>query len=186
MEKNGSDRRLTIKKYSNRRFYDTARSRHVTLREMHDLINEGYDLQITDSKTGEDITHLILTQIIMERDPPKLSIFPAEILHQIIRTQQQLLGNVVEQFFSQVLAAHKASQEQWTRFLRNTIGFSQPSAANPVEWTRTLMEAMLPPNLKTPKAESGDDRDREIAELHDRVAELSQMLERLSGDKPRR
>jgi len=185
METDQSSRQLAIKKYSNRRFYDTTRSRHVTLREMHDLICEGYSLEITDSKSGEDITHLILTQILLERDAPKLSIFPADILHQIIRTQQQFLGSVVEQFFAQVLAAHKASQDQWSRFLRNTIGFGQPAASNPMEWTRSLLESMLPAHMKTAGRNSDhDDRDREIEELHDRVAELSRMVERLSGDRP--
>ena len=51
-----SPRRLIIKKYPNRRYYDATRSRHVTFEELHSLVRDGYELQVTDSKTGEDIT----------------------------------------------------------------------------------------------------------------------------------
>ena len=185
MERDGEHRRLAVKKYTNRRFYDTTRSRHVTLGDMHDLICEGYDLHITGSKTGEDITNVVLTQIILERDPPKLTIFPAETLHQLIRTQQQFVGSVVEQFFARVLESHKTSQEQWSRFLQNTLGIAPMNPANPVEWTRSLMEAVFPvPRPQPePRRPAADERDREVEELNDRVAELSRLVERLAKER---
>ncbi len=179
-------RRLTIKKYSNRRFYDTTRSCHVTLREMHDLVCQGYDLEITDSKSGEDITNVVLTQIILERDPPKLAIFPADVLHQLIRTQQQFLGNVVEQFFAQVLRAHQASQEQWSRFLKNTLGYAAPPAANLADWSRAFMEAFTPARTSPQEAapeDLDDRRDREVERLREQVAELSRQIERMARDR---
>ena len=94
-----SDNRLQIKKYPNRRFYDSTRGRNLSLADLHDLIMAGYELAILDSTTNEDITNQILTQLILERHAPKLAIFPAAILHQIIRTQEQFLGSVLEQFF---------------------------------------------------------------------------------------
>lgn len=177
--------RLVIKKYSNRRFYDTTRSRHVTLGEMYDLICEGYDVEITDSKTREDITNVVLTQIILERDPPKLDIFPAETLHQLIRTQQQFVGSVVEKFFARVLETHKSSHEQWSRFLQNTLGVAPMNPANPAEWTRSFMEAIFPVPRSQPEARRpvDDERDREIEELNNRVAELSRLVERLARER---
>jgi len=130
-----SVRRLSIKKYSNRRFYDATRSRHLTIADMHDLIRDGYDLSIVDSQTGEDITNQVLTQIILDRDPPKLEILPANILHELIRTQQQLLGNVVEQYFRQVLEAQRASQQRWAAFLEKTLGLKSLPSMNPFDWT---------------------------------------------------
>ena len=59
---------IQIKKYPNRRYYDTSNSRHVTLQEMHDLIVSGKDICVTDSRNGDDITNLVLTQILLERD----------------------------------------------------------------------------------------------------------------------
>jgi len=185
MDRDQVPRRLVIKKYPNRRFYDSTRSRHMTLRDMHDLICEGYDLEITDSKSGEDITNVVLTQIILERDPPKLAIFPAETLHQLIRTQQQYVGSVVEQFFARVLETHKSSHEQWSRFLQNTLGIAPMDPANPVEWTRSFMEAIFPAPPQQPESPrpANDQRNREIEELNNRVAELSRLVERLARER---
>ncbi len=176
---------LDIKKYSNRRFYDATRSRHVTLGEMHELICTGHDLTITDSKTGQDITNVVLTQIILDRDPPKLDIFPPDILHQMIRTQQQYLGSVVEQFFSQVLDAHKGSQQQWMQFVRNTFGAATANPLNPMDWTKSLFAAMTPPAMRTTDTSANTDapakpNKREVEELQDQVARLTRLVEQLA------
>ncbi|MBK8914971.1 MAG: hypothetical protein IPM64_10295 [Phycisphaerales bacterium] len=134
------NRRLTIKKYSNRRFYDATRSCHVTLSDMYTLICGGHDLTIIDSETREDITNVVLTQIILERDAPKLTIFPANILHQMIRTKHHMLDSVLEQFFHQVLSGHRESQERWARFLQNTLGFMPPAASASMDWSRQWMD----------------------------------------------
>ncbi|NOT02937.1 MAG: hypothetical protein HOP29_20245 [Phycisphaerales bacterium] len=190
MPDNATPSRLDIKKYANRRFYDTTRSCHITLGEMHNLIRDGYDMKIMDSTTGEDITNPVLTQIILERDSPKLSIFPAEVLHQIIRTQQQYLGSVVEQFFARAMDAHKSSQEQWLRFMRNTLGLASAGPANPLEWTRTLLEGLIPTKVTSNTDEVRDrefdrGRDAEIAELHKRLADLGRQVERMTGERGR-
>jgi polyhydroxyalkanoate synthesis repressor PhaR len=86
----GTDRPLLeIRKYSNRRLYDTTRSRHITAVDLHRLVREGYDVVVTDSATGADITHQVLAQMIVEREAPKLEVFPATLLHEIIRANQQ-------------------------------------------------------------------------------------------------
>lgn len=179
---------LKIKKYSNRRFYDTTRSRHVTLGEMHTLICEGHELEITDGKSGQDITNLVLTQIILERDPPKLDIFPAGVLHQLIRTQRQFMGSVVEQFFAQVLAVHKSSQEQWLRFVRNTIGVPPVMSPNPMDWTRSLMEAIVPSaaprNEDPPQREQPEAPAQEVDALRRQVEALTRRIEQMAGEKP--
>jgi polyhydroxyalkanoate synthesis repressor PhaR len=193
--------RLTIKKYTNRRFYDTTRSCHVTLSDLHDLVAAGNELTIIDSKTGEDITNLVLTQIILERDASKLDMFPANILHQMIRTQQQFLGTVIDQFFAQALATHRASQERWTQFLRNTVGLTPGFPASPLDWTRTLMDAFTPrPNATNEGAARGPAADatrspreaqtgagadnptaaeQELAALREQLAELTRKVEQM-------
>ncbi len=183
---------LKIKKYSNRRFYDTTRSCHVTLRAMHDLICEGHELSITDGKSGDDITNMVLTQIILERDPPKLSMFPTNVLHQVIRTQRQFLGSVVEQFFAQVLGSHKASQEQWHRFIRNTLGVTPTMPTNPMDWTRSMMEAFTASARTAPRSapdpepepEPESASDDEMDALRRQVEELTMQVRNMSD--PRR
>jgi polyhydroxyalkanoate synthesis repressor PhaR len=182
--------KLTIKKYANRRFYDTARSCHVTLGQMYDLIQVGHELEITDAKTGDDITNAVLTQILLERDTPKLGIFPSSVLHEMIRTQQEYLGSVVERFFAQVLSTQSSTQEQWTRFVQNTLGaspFAPVSAANPMAWAESMMKAFVPgaktPSAEPPPVEPPDDRDREVEVLREQVATLTRLIERLADDK---
>lgn len=185
-------KRLKIKRYSNRRFYDATRSCHLTFGDMHDLICAGHELTIEDSSTGDDITNLVLTQIILDRDPPKLGIFPANILHELIRTQQQLLGGVVEQYFRQVVEAQRASQERWSSFLKNTLGFNPLQAMNPLEWTRALMggsrsersaEEAGRAEHAGPAAVSpgGDQRDAELRDLRRQIEALREEMESSKG-----
>ncbi|MGE0482408.1 MAG: polyhydroxyalkanoate synthesis regulator DNA-binding domain-containing protein [Phycisphaerae bacterium] len=202
MTSDPASRAVSVKKYPNRRFYDATHSRHLTLSEMHDLICAGHDLQITDSQSGADITNVVLTQIILERDADKLAAFmPANILHEIIRTQHQYLGAVVDRFFRQVLDAHRASQDRWAQFLQNTLGVNPlappPGAAAPLDWTRFWMGAWMPapassaaPARPAPPP-APDDRAREttaadqLAELQRQIAELTKRVEQLSGGETR-
>lgn len=178
--------KLNIKKYSNRRFYDTTRSCHVTMTQMYDLIHEGWELEIHDAKSGDDITNVVLTQILLERDAPKLDMFPAPVLHQMIRTQQEMLGNVLEQFFAQVLATQQASQAQWNQFLQNTLGRAAQMTSNPLDWTRNMMSAFNPaaassaPNGREPERKSADS---EVEALREQVSSLTKLVEKLASDK---
>lgn len=195
-------KKLAIKKYPNRRFYDTTRSCHVSSSEIHDLIVEGYEVEITDSATGENITNAFLTQLILEHHAPKLSIFPAQTLHQIIRTQQQLLGGVVEQYFRQWADGYRASHDRWLELMRMMFGAAppvappNPPAINPMDWTRAWLEAMnvnarnaQPVNqprssaapVDSASAPSSNDQSREIAELRRQLDALSRKLDQRGG-----
>ncbi len=191
---------LRIKKYSNRRFYDTTRSCHVSLNELYDLVCQGFTLELSDSKSGQDITNIVLTQIILERDAPKLAIFPAEILHQVIRTKEQFLGSVVEEFFRQVLMSQRATQEQWSRFWQNTLGvnpFASAMPTGPADWARTVWGVFggpraagePAPDANPPAAESEPippdpeelaAREQEIRDLRKQITDLASRLEHLS------
>src|SRR4051812_28138424 len=96
---NQETRRLVIRKYPNRRYYDSTRSRHVTLEDIHTLIRDGYDVQVTDSRSGQDITGRVLTQIIVELDSPKLDVFPVPLLHKLLRSSEQLVTDFVQKYF---------------------------------------------------------------------------------------
>lgn len=194
-EATDSPRRLIIKKYPNRRFYDTTRSCHVSSAEIHDLIVQGYEVEITDSATGDNITNAFLTQLILEHHAPKLSIFPTQTLHQIIRTQQQFLGGVMEQFFRQWADSYRASHDRWLELMRMMFGTTPPmpnppaAAVNPMDWTRAWLDAMSgasrPPATgaapPAPETRDSTDRDREIAELRSRIEALSKKLDQKSG-----
>src|SRR4051794_19704498 len=87
---------VVIKKYGNRRLYDTAASRYVNLDEVAGLVRAGADIQVVDAKTGEDLTRPVLTQIIMEEAKDQRAGLPLELLRQLIvatdHAQQQFLS----------------------------------------------------------------------------------------------
>src|SRR5260370_40028739 len=96
-------KRLELKKYPNRRYYDATHSRHLTLEEIRSLIQQGYDIRVTDAKTSADITAQVLTQIILELDTPKLDALPIPLLLRLIRMSDQLVKDFIEKYFNQAL-----------------------------------------------------------------------------------
>ena len=129
---------VELRRYPNRRYYDRTRSQHLTLEQIYQLVCDGYEVKVSDSKTGEDITAKVLAQLIIEHDPPKLAAFPAGLLHQIIRSNESLLRDFVEKYFSRALSAYLASQKEFDRYLEQVFGLSGvPSMGR--EWTRMMM-----------------------------------------------
>lgn len=135
-------RLMRVRKYPNRRLYDATNSRDLTMAELYDHVAAGGEVEVTDSKSGEDITNAVLIQLLLERDMRKLSIFPSAILHQVIRTQHQFLGGVVEQFFRQAIEAQRSTQEQWSQFLQRTLGVAPTGAIDPIAWSRQFFPAV--------------------------------------------
>lgn len=91
--------KLLLKKYANRRLYDTEKSAYVTLNQVADMIKQGRQVEVIDAKIKEDVTALILTQIILEESRNKNVLLPVPLLHLII----QYGGNVLEEFFEKYL-----------------------------------------------------------------------------------
>jgi polyhydroxyalkanoate synthesis repressor PhaR len=87
--------KLLLKKYANRRLYDTEKSKYVTLTQVASAIKEGRQVEVVDAKTKEDVTAFILTQIILEEAKNKNALLPASLLHLVI----QHGGNVLQEFF---------------------------------------------------------------------------------------
>src|SRR3972149_5401640 len=81
---------IQIKRYPNRRFYARNTSKYVSLPEIEEMIRQGRTVDVVDSQTGESITHAVLTQIILERQPEKMSLFPIAMLHSIVRSNEAM------------------------------------------------------------------------------------------------
>jgi len=108
---------ITIKKYSNRRLYDMAHSRYLTIEELGELIQQGFDVQVLDSKTKEDITQAILTQIVMERDG--IYLFSSSFLHQVIRNREGILGEFFTDFVPKMLDSYLDTRDAMQRQISN-------------------------------------------------------------------
>lgn len=191
-EPTGETKRLDIRKYPNRRYYDTTRSRHVTLEEIYALIRSGYDVQITDSKTGDDITTKVLAQIIIELDPPKLGVFPVPLLHRLLRSNEQLMTDFVHKYFNEPLTAFLDSQRNFEQYLRQAMGL-QSATPTIADWTKMMWGPFNPglwrtppqptpgavPNAAPPTPSAAGRTQAETEELRNMVDRLRAEVERL-------
>jgi polyhydroxyalkanoate synthesis repressor PhaR len=132
-----ADKRL-IKKYPNRRLYDTAISSYVTLEDVKGLVLDGVDFEVTDAKTGTDLTRTILLQIISEEEEGGEPIFSSELLAQIIRAyggnMQSLLTSYLEKSMDLWADQQKALRERARTFM---------DASNPVQVLSQITEQNL-------------------------------------------
>jgi polyhydroxyalkanoate synthesis repressor PhaR len=182
--------RLEIKKYPNRRYYDTTHSRHLTLEEIRSLIQQGYDLRVIDARTHADITAQVLTQIILELDSTKLDSLPVPLLLRLIRVNDQLIKDFIEKYFNQALQSFVNYQRQFEEQIRRTHGLPTmfPGVA---AWTKAVLDpftaafnsgraqepaAPAPP----PPAEAAP------ADLQEQVRNLQQQLAELKRQRPAR
>ena len=111
-----SDKPRIIKKYPNRRLYDTANSGYITLADVKQMVLENIEFQVVDAKSGEDLTRSILLQIILEEEAGGMPMFSSEMLAQMIRfygsAQQTVMGQYIEQNVKAFLAIQKKLQDQ--------------------------------------------------------------------------
>jgi polyhydroxyalkanoate synthesis repressor PhaR len=185
MTKNNSDepRTLEIRKYQNRRYYDSTRSRHLSLQQIHKLIIGGYNIRVLDAKTSEDITPKVLTQILLEYEPVKLDMFSNELLTRAIRVNDRLLKDFVDLYFRQAFEAFCGSQKQVDQMLRQAHNLTSmlPSAASSVA---NLLPPWMP--LSTPLRSarapvSESNKEPGSAALQNEVAALREEISKLNA-----
>ena len=133
---------ITIKKYSNRRLYDTSRSQYITLDELATLIRDGEDVQVQDAKSGEDLTQAVLAQIIIEsRGAAKL--LPTSMLTQLIRMEEDALAEFFSYYMSWSLSFYlKAKARTRRRFSSLSGAFSPFGGSMPGESFAQWFQAM--------------------------------------------
>jgi polyhydroxyalkanoate synthesis repressor PhaR len=178
---------LRIRKYPNRRYYDSTRSRHLTLEEIYAAIREGYEIEVLDSKTGDDITARVLAQMIIELDPPKLGIFPVPLLHRLLRANEQLVTDFTQKYFNQALEAFLDSQRKFEQSLRNTLGLktSTPSVA---DWAKVMWGPLHPTvwsGGENGSAPAEADPASEVDQLRREVDDLKKQLSAKASKPPR-
>jgi polyhydroxyalkanoate synthesis repressor PhaR len=169
---------LHLRKYPNRRYYDTTRSRHVTLQEIHELIRQEYEIQVTDSKTGTDITAKVLGQILIDLDPPKFDVFPVSMLHRLLRSNEQFLAHVVGKYFNRPLTAVLDAQRSAEQYWRPTAGNSAP-APKAADWTKIMWGPFDPSVWRQDPTASAGQSDTSETVGQSGTADLSRAVEQL-------
>jgi polyhydroxyalkanoate synthesis repressor PhaR len=148
---------VVIKKYENRRLYDTTNSRYINQDEVAQMLKNGYEVQVVDAATGEDLTRLVLTQIIVEQAKAPESAFPLDILRQM------------------VVASSRATQESTLKYMKGVLDMYQNAYR---AMTPPLgFEFMPSPSSPGPAPATGKESGGgEVDELKRRLAELESLI----------
>lgn len=118
---NGADTPITIKKYANRRLYNTATSSYVTLENLAEMVRDNQNFVVYDAKTGEDITRSVLTQIIVEEESKGQNLLPIGFLRQLIGLYGDSLGGVVPQYLEYAMQSFTHNEEQMRGMMQSAL-----------------------------------------------------------------
>jgi polyhydroxyalkanoate synthesis repressor PhaR len=163
---------VIVKKYGNRRLYDTAASRYINLDDIAALIREGKDVKVVDAKTGQDLTRVILTQIITEDAKDKPTGLPLELLRQLIIASDEVRQEFIMWYLKSAFDTYQKVQDA----VQNRLGEVQSAILSPVEVMKKFLGTTPPP----PSAPA----ETEVDALRKRVAELEERLEKGAREKP--
>jgi polyhydroxyalkanoate synthesis repressor PhaR len=121
-EQTAGSKPVVVKKYANRRLYNTATSSYVTLEDLAKMIKDGGDFIVHDAKTGEDITRSVLTQIIVEQEQKGQNLLPISFLRQLIGFYGDSMQFLVPGYLEQAMVSFARNQDQMRDTLRATFG----------------------------------------------------------------
>lgn len=136
----GKSPEIIIKKYANRRLYDTSTSQYVTLDYLRDLVKKGTDFQVVDAKSGDDLTRGVLAQIIFEEEARGANLLPVDFLRQLIGFYGDSLQTVVPGYLQMSMNSFAQQQEEFRERMTEAMTSPQASMAMIEEQTRRNME----------------------------------------------
>jgi polyhydroxyalkanoate synthesis repressor PhaR len=171
---------VTIKKYANRRLYNTATSTYVTLDSLARMIRDGVDFNVYDAKTGEDITRSVLTQIIMEAENGGQSLLPTPFLRQLISFYGGNMDGVLGRYLEQSMQAFSQNKDKVRDMLKTVSGglFPVPRLDEMGKQNLALFDRTL--RMFSPFSEDAEESPTQTAVKRMR-AESERSLEELQG-----
>jgi polyhydroxyalkanoate synthesis repressor PhaR len=159
--------KVVIKKYGNRRLYDTAGSRYVNLDEVAGFIRQGKDVQVLDARTGKDLTRVILTQIITEDARDKSTGLPLELLRQLVVASDDVRREFVMWYLKSAFDAYQKVQSA----VQTGLGDVQSAILSPVDVMRRFLGASASAAPRTEEGAELDSLRKKVAELEARIRE---------------
>ena len=171
--------KVTIKKYANRRLYDTESSTYITLDRLAAMIREGRDFEVVDAKTGDDITHQVLTQIIVEEEARGGTMLPVNFLRQLIGLYGGSMQSAVPQYLEAAMDTFSKNQEAMRGAFGGTV-FADLAKRN-MEMFESTSRAFAGPaaSKAKPTAEKKPSGDSELEQLRAELAALRDKIDRL-------
>ncbi|MGE4430116.1 MAG: polyhydroxyalkanoate synthesis repressor PhaR [Sphingobium sp.] len=172
---------VIIKKYANRRLYNTETSSYITLELLSQMTREGREFVVVDAKTDEDITHNVLTQIIMEEEQRGgQNMLPVTFLRQLISMYGDSMQSMVPQYLEASMEAFRKNQQQFQEAMQGA--FTSGPFAELAKRNMQMFEAAtsaFKPGTGQPGGEQEDAKDDEIAQLKAQLAALNAKIDKL-------
>jgi polyhydroxyalkanoate synthesis repressor PhaR len=171
---------VIIKKYANRRLYNTETSSYITLELLSQMTREGREFVVVDAKTNEDITHNVLTQIIMEEESRGKNMLPVNFLRQLISMYGDSMQSMVPQYLEASMDAFRKNQQQFQTAMQGAFGggpFAEIAKRN-MEMLEVAANAFKAPGEKAAPASTAA-KDDEIAQLKAQLEALNAKIEKL-------
>lgn len=182
---------LVIKKYANRRLYNTESSSYITLDTLADMVRAGRDFVVYDAKTGDDITRGVLTQIIVDEENKGRALLPTGFLRQLIGLYGEGFQGLLPGYLEQAMASFAEQQQQMRRAMQQTVGTLFPGVEEISRRNLAMMEQAMSFFSPFQRARGGAsdaveaaaERDHEIAVLQAEIAALRAELGRREAAK---
>jgi len=163
MEKPG----VLIKKYGDRRLYNTGASRYVKLEDIARMVREGIEVKVVDARTGKDLTRVVLTQIVVEDARDREIALPLQLLRQLVRASDKATHEFLSWYLNSTFDLYQKAQGT----IRTSLSEAKGAASNPLEFVRQLVATKKGPAAPV---------DGEAAKLRHRVEKLEARLAALS------
>lgn len=198
----GGEAPITIKKYANRRLYNTATSSYVTLDHLCQMVKDGVEFVVYDAKTGEDITRSVLTQIIVEEEAKGENLLPIGFLRQLISFYGDSMQKfLLPQYLEFMMQSFEKNQSEMQRYMNETFGSVFPfgkmeelGKQNMAMFEQAMkMFTGAAPGVSEKTAakpgpsepEAGQKKNEQLDELQRKLEELERQIGNLSDRKPR-
>ena len=198
IEAKAAEQPIRIKKYANRRLYNTASSSYVTLDHLAKMVREGLDFVVEDAKSGDDITRTVLTQIIFEAENKGQNLLPISFLRQLIGFYGDSLQALVPSYLEVSMASFAKNQEQMRHYVQDAITgmnpfkqFEEMGRQNMAIYQRAM--SMFNPFTGQPggpggipgggPAQPGSEAPSDLGSLKDKLEAIQKQLDEMTRDK---
>jgi len=175
---------IIIKKYANRRLYDTESSSYITLERLAELVRQKREFKVLDAKSGEDITRQVLTQIIMDEESRGATMLPVNFLRQLIAMYGDSMQAMVPGYLEASMESFRRNQEQFKSAVDSAFAhspFAEIAKRNMAmfEAATAAFKPTADGTTETPPASAVASKDQEIAALKAELAQLRDKVDRL-------
>jgi len=195
-QRTDADGPVIIKKYANRRLYNTQSSSYVTLEHLCDLVKDGTDFEVRDARTGEDITRSVLTQIIFEEESKGQNLLPIRFLRQLIRLYGDSLQAFVPGYLDLSMESFAKNQEDMRKRVANAFGGGTQVFENMARQNLAMFERAMKMFLPFGVSDHGTEPERsqktnggpakksdEIGELKSEIEAMRKQLAELARER---